>query len=120
MIKLTSLNDLVVSLISKALGNNIFTFTIYPEGKGNVLFEFTSNEYRFTVSRKDSFLRIYDNSNVYLISNIFPENFSEDLDKLIREHAEKLQDYYKLHFWEDLINKDLKANVYKFMRPDIF
>jgi hypothetical protein len=120
MIKLTSLNDLVVSLISKSLGNDSFKFTIYPQGKGNVLFEFSFDDYKFIVSQKDGALRIYDNGNIYLIQNIFPENFSEDLDKLIREQAEKLENYYKLYFWEDQINKDLKANVYRFMKPDIF
>jgi hypothetical protein len=118
MIKLTSLNDLITSLISKSLGNSLMSFVVYPQGKGNTVLEFTSSDYKFIVSRKEDGLRIYDKGNIYLISNILPDNFSEEVDNIIKQQAENLQNYYKLEYYLDKINKDLEANVYRLVKLD--
>lgn len=116
MIKLTSTEDLITSLISKALGNFSFKFVVYLTNKSRVLLEFTSDKYTFIVSKENNALRIYDNGNIYLISNIFPENFSEEIDNIIKQQAESLSKYYKLDIWLDKINEDREANVYRFFK----
>jgi hypothetical protein len=119
MIKLTSLSDLITSLISEALGDNIFTFIIYPNYKGKVLVEFKSNDCKFIVSKKEEGLRIYDNGNIYLIPDILPDGYTQEIDSIIKQQADKLSGYYKVIYFEDQVNKDIKANVYKFMKPDL-
>jgi hypothetical protein len=119
MINLTSIDGLVHSLISKALGDNIFTFIIYPNYKGNVLIEFKSNDSKFIVSKKEEGLRIYDNGNIYLIPDILSKDYVQEIDSIINQQADKLSGYYKVIYFEDQINKDIKANVYKFMKPDL-
>lgn len=119
MIKLTSLSDLITSLISESLGNNVFTFITYPQGKNDIVLEFKYSDYKFVVSIKERGLRVYDNGKIYLIPNILPENYIQEIDSIIKQQADKLSGYYKLIYWEDQINKDIKANVYKFMKPDL-
>ncbi|MBX0310432.1 MAG: hypothetical protein JHC31_01285 [Sulfurihydrogenibium sp.] len=119
MIKLTSLNDLIISLISKSIGNSTFVFVVYPEGKGNTLLEFSFSEYRFSVSKKENELKIYDKGNIYLIQNIFPENYAEVINNIIQDQAERLKDYYKLYQWEDQLSKEIKSIVYKFTKHDL-
>jgi hypothetical protein len=116
MIKFTSLEDLIVSLISKAIGNNQITFVIYLQNKGNVLFEFTSDDFKFIVSKREDGLRVYAKGNIYLINNILPENYPDEIDSIIKQQAKNLQNYYKLDYYLDKINKDTEANVYRFIK----
>jgi hypothetical protein len=125
MIKLTSLNDLIVSLIAKTLGNRTMTFYIYPDGKSDLLMEFESEDYKFTVSVKPvssnkRFLKVYDNGNVYLIPDIFPDkdDFLEESDYLIREEASALSSYYSLNSFRQTIGKNLEAYVYVFIKDE--
>jgi hypothetical protein len=75
MINLTSLEDLITSLISKFLGNNLITFTVYTKINGSILFECMSNDYKFVISKKENGIRVYDNGDIYLIPNIFTEYY---------------------------------------------
>lgn len=118
MIKLTSLNDLVISLISKALGENVFKFFVYlpDEDESGLILEFCSTDYKFTISKKDGGLRIYDNGKIYLIKNFLPENYVEEFGNIIKQQASKLSEYYKLVYVENQFTKAVKENVYKFMK----
>jgi hypothetical protein len=120
MIKFTSFEDLIVSLIAKALGNCTMKFYIYPDGKSDLLMEFISEDYRFSVSRKEKNLRVYDNGNIYLIPDIFPEegNLLGESDYLIREEASDLSSYYTLKEFKEKVGKNLEAYVYIFIKDE--
>lgn len=117
MINLTSIEDLVISLISKCLGNNEITFIVYP--KDEVL-EFSSENYKFIITKYGDYLRVYDNGNVYLILNILPENYCDVFHNIFNQQAEKLSDYYKLIGWDESVSdKDARLRLYKFKRLNI-
>ena len=107
MIKLTSLEDLITSLIAKSLGEDAIIFKVYDNG-----FECISNKCKFSVSKNQS-LRIYNNGDIYLIQNILPYNFSEAFDVIIRNEAERLSKYYKLIIYTEKPGKDFEVKVYK-------
>jgi hypothetical protein len=125
MIKFTSFNDLIVSLIAKALGNRTMKFYIYPYDKSDLLMEFISEDYKFTVSVKPvslnkRLLRVYDNGNIYLIPDIFPDkgDFLGESDYLIREEASDLSSYYTLKEFKEKVGKNLEAYVYIFIKDE--
>jgi len=107
MINLTSLEDLITSLIAKSLGEDAIIFKVFDNG-----FDCISNKCKFTASKSQG-LRIYDNGNIYLIQDILPDNFSEAFDVLIRNEAERLSKYYKLITYTEKVGKDFEVKVYK-------
>jgi hypothetical protein len=114
MINLTSIEDLVISLISKYLGNDEITFIVYP--KDDVV-EFSSKNYKLVITKYSDYLRVYDNGNVYLIPNILPENYCDVFHNIFNQQAEKLSDYYKLIGWnENVSDKDTRMRLYTFKR----
>jgi hypothetical protein len=127
MIRLTSLYDLITSLTCKGLGNYVITFTVYTKFKDNVLFEFEcaspGYKYRFVISRiKDTFedvLRVYDNGNIYLINNFFPENYPDEIDWIISKIVDDLNRYYHPSVYVDKIDRYTEANVYKMEKRGI-
>jgi hypothetical protein len=119
MIELTNLSDLITSLIGKNLGKPQIAFMIYPKLKGNVLFECSSKDFKFIISKRENGLRVYDNGNVYIIPNIFPENFPEAVNSIIKTEAESLYKYYKLNYYNDKISKDIEANVYRLVKQNV-
>jgi hypothetical protein len=100
MLKLTSERDLVQSLIAQSLGEHFFKFVINTEEEGNLLLEFYTQQYKFTLYRvvdedNGDKLRIYDNGRLYLIP-IF--NDLEDMKTLFVEYvksfARDLEEFY--------------------------
>lgn len=118
MIKLTNLNGMLTSLINKVLGNSMFTFNVYITSLSDVVMEFYSENYRFIVSRRDNALRVYDNGNIYLIMDILPDNYIEEIDNILKQHAESLFNFYKLNYRREKFNRDNEANVYTFIKHD--
>lgn len=100
MLKLTSERDLVQSLIAQSLGERFFKFVVNTEEEGNLLLEFYTHQYKFSLSRvvdedNGDKLRIYDNGRLYLIP-LF--NDLEDMKTLfidfIKSFARDLEDFY--------------------------
>jgi len=115
MIKLTSLNDLIVSLIGKFLGRNYITFILHPNEEDFSL-ECISNDYKFAISKNKDGLRVYDNGNVYLIQNILPEDYLFKIDDIVWREAEKLGMYYKLRYYTKKVREGVELRVYEFVK----
>jgi signal peptidase I len=124
MINLTSIDGLVHSLISEVLGDKVFNFFVYlPDGGGvengsGLILEFFSTDYKFTISKKDGDLRIYDNGKIYLVKNFLPENYVEEFSEIMHSQAFKLFRYYTLFYVENR-HTETKENTYKFMKLDL-
>jgi len=124
MINLTSPSYLILSLVSKVLGDDEFIFFI--PNKGDLILDFiSSNKYKLTVSLKDydpytgysGNIRIYDNGNIYLIKNTF-SNGIVDLKSYFALEIEGVSvDLRK--FYEFKPEKASNGDVYKFIKKVI-
>ena len=124
MINLTSTSHLILSLVSKVLGDDEFIFFI--PNKGDLILDFiSSNKYKLTVSLKDydpytgysGNIRIYDNGNIYLIKNTF-SNGIVDLKSYFALEIEGVSvDLRK--FYEFKPEKASNGDVYKFIKKVI-
>jgi hypothetical protein len=99
MIRLNSERDIIISLISKVLGNNRFTF-ILPN-KENTVLEFRSEDYKFIMSiyedKLEDLLRVYDNGNIYIIKNTLSgciEDIKTTCDCILEEYND-LKEFYR-------------------------
>jgi hypothetical protein len=98
MVDLTSLNRLIISLISKSLGKHSFTFIVYKDKK--TILEFKSSDYSFILSKVEDNLRVYDNGNTYYIKNtLLTDSFYIEQD--IKNEAFNLQNYYDLEVFKN-------------------
>ncbi len=115
MIKLTSLDDLITSLIGKFLGRNYITF-ILQLNEEDFSLECIS-DYKFVISKnkKNKDVRVYDNGNVYLIQNILPEDYLFEIDDIVWREAEKLDMYYKLRYTKK-VREGVELRVYEFVK----
>jgi len=114
MIKFTSLNELIVSLIGKNLGKTTFTFEVYSEELLSVL-SCNSEKFKFNISKIEDDLRVFDNGDVYLIPNlIIPVDYVREIDLLLTTEADKLKNYYKLNTQKKKVN-DVDVKVYEFV-----
>jgi hypothetical protein len=125
MINLTSPENLILSLVSKALGDEEFIFFIPNEG--GVMFDFVSKDkkYKFTISLKDydfysensGNLRIYDNGNIYFIKNIFSNGIADLKTYFVFEIegvSKILKDFYEFEY-----EKVSNGSLYKFTKKII-
>jgi len=113
MIKLTSLTELVVSLIGKNLGKAQITFEVYSGELSSVL-SCNSEKFKFNVSKTEGGLRVFVNGDVYLTPDVIPENYIREIDLLLTTEADKLKNYYKLNIQKKKVN-DVDVKVYEFV-----
>lgn len=125
MIKLTSLEDMVIDFLTKSFGRKSIKVVVYPENSDDTLLDFITYHYKFTVSKDKEGLNVDDNGDVYLIPNIFPENYSEVIFNVINHFKHIIciinsmsfdPQYYELLNYKQEINGDLKATVYEFKK----
>jgi len=112
MIKLTSLNELIISLIGKNLGKPRFTFEVYS-GELSVL-SCNSEKFKFNIVKVENKIRVYNNGDVYLTPDVIPENYIREIDLLLTTEADKLKNYYKLNTLKKKVN-DVDVKVYEFV-----
>jgi hypothetical protein len=103
MIKLTSEADIIYSLLNKSLGDSYIKFVVYIEEESNMILEFYSKNFKFTLSRVPDEeygdkLRVFINGDVYLI----PSFNSIDAMKgviinSINFYEYKLQNFYTMN-----------------------